>query len=85
MTFNYMSLQDLQRCDRAQSLTSWLPQPEKFMGWKVHLHACKQYIFHSYNKSYYNIVRFGENHFMRKSYNKSDYNIVFFGENHFMR
>ena len=30
-------------------LTPSLPQPVKFPGWKMHGHACKQYIFHSYN------------------------------------
>ena len=30
-------------------LTASLPQPVKFMGWKVHVHACKHYIFWSCN------------------------------------
>ena len=30
-------------------LTPSLPQPGKFLGWKVHVHACKRYIFWSCN------------------------------------
>ena len=31
------------------TLTPSLPQPVKFPGWKMHGHACKQYIFRSCN------------------------------------
>ena len=31
------------------SLTPSLPQPVKFPSWMMHGHACKQYIFRSYN------------------------------------
>ena len=30
-------------------------------GWKVHTHACKQYIFWSFDTSTFNAMRFDEN------------------------
>ena len=35
----------------SRALTPSLPQPVKFPGWKMHAHACKLYLFRSYNKS----------------------------------
>ena len=47
------------------SLTPSLPQLVKFPGWKVtHTHACKQYIWWSYNKSAFNTMHFDTNPFM---------------------
>ena len=31
------------------TVTPSLPQPVQFLGWKMHGHACKPYIFRSYN------------------------------------
>ena len=48
-----------QDCSVQFSLTSSLPQPVKFPGWKVHTQACKQYIFRSqYNKSTFDTTHF---------------------------
>ena len=43
------------------SLTPSVPQPVKFLGWKMHAHACKQYIVRSYDASTFN-------EFWRKSF-----------------
>jgi len=37
------------RRDQNKHLTPSLPQQVKFLGWKIHGHACKQYVFRSYN------------------------------------
>ena len=34
---------------KSLTLTPLLPQPVKFPGWKMHVRACKQYIFRSYS------------------------------------
>ena len=46
---------------REQLLTPPLPQHGKVPSLKVCEHACKQYIFQSYNTSAFNTVRFHEN------------------------
>ena len=47
----------------SEQLTPSLPQPVKFLGWKVHVSAWKQYISQSYNKPIFNSVGFDENPF----------------------
>ena len=44
-------------------LTPSLLQPVKFLGWKMHRCACKQYISCSYNTSTFNAMGFQENPF----------------------
>ena len=44
-------------------LTPSLPQPVKFPGWKMHRHACKQYIFRSHSTSTFSVMHFDENSF----------------------
>ena len=41
---------------KAHGLTPSLPQPVQFPGWKVHAHACEQYIFRPCNKSNFSTV-----------------------------
>ena len=44
----------------SEQLTPSLPQPVKFLGWKVHVRAWKQSISWSCNKSLFNSVGFDE-------------------------
>ena len=48
---------------RVSSLTLSLPQPVKFLGWKMHGRTCKQYIFQSCNTSTFNAMKSDENPF----------------------
>ena len=44
-------------------LTTSLPQPLKFPGWKMHGRACALYIFRSFNTSAFSATLFDENPF----------------------
>ena len=47
----------------SEQLTPSLPQLVKFLCWKVHVSAWKQYISRSYNNSIFNSVGFDEDPF----------------------
>ena len=49
LLFAWSGMKPLKTGCWSYDLTPSLPQPVKFLGWKMHRHACKQYILRSYN------------------------------------
>ena len=56
----------------ASILTPLLPQPVKFLAWKMDGRTCKQYIFQFYNTSAFNALHFDENPFTCQSKKKTE-------------